>query len=138
MYVFSFHPNSTSASDHHHHLLDPNYILLPPHHPSSTIPQSIENKIAIHFATHFSKNLNTVHRGDVMPASELFMRAEDCPDATYVLYDLLIDRNAHLHQVAPDWEEKPFYGQLKQILIVKLPPASELDPDDTLLHAETI
>ena len=41
-------------------LLDPRYVLLPPQHPSSTILQPVENKIAIHFATHFSQNVNTV------------------------------------------------------------------------------
>ena len=42
-------------------LLDPRYVLLPPQGPSLTIPQPVENKIAIHFATHFSQNVNTVH-----------------------------------------------------------------------------
>ena len=52
-------------------------------------------------------------------------------------YDLLVDRNAHLRRAAPDWEEKPFYGQLKHILVVKLPPAPELDLEDDSLRAET-
>jgi hypothetical protein len=83
-------------------LLDPRYVLLPPQRPSSTIPQSVENKIAIHFATRFSQNINTVRRylkqenitqwarvqqlagGDIMYASELFIRTEDRRDATYV------------------------------------------------------
>ena len=83
-------------------LLDPRYVLLPPQRPSSTIPQSVDNKIAIHFATRFSQNINTVRRylkrenitqwarvqrlagGDVMHASELFTQAEDRRDATYV------------------------------------------------------
>ena len=83
-------------------LLDPGYVLLPPQRPSSTIPQAVENKIAIHFATRFSQNVNTVRRylkqenitqwarvqrlagGDLMYASELFIQAEDRRDATYV------------------------------------------------------
>jgi hypothetical protein len=82
--------------------LDPRYILLPPQRPSSTIPQPVENKIAIHFATRFSQNMNTVRRylkkenitqwarvqrlagGDLMYASELFTQTEDRRDATYV------------------------------------------------------
>jgi len=82
--------------------LDPRYVLLPPHRPSSTIPQSVENKIAIHFATRFSQTVNTVRRylkrenitqwarvqklagGDLMYASELFIQTEDRRDATYV------------------------------------------------------
>jgi hypothetical protein len=83
-------------------LLDPRYVLLPPQRPSSTILQPVENKIAIHFATRFSQNVNTVRRylkrenitqwarvqrlagGDLMYASELFFQAEDRRDATYV------------------------------------------------------
>lgn len=82
--------------------LDPRYVLLPPQRPSSTIPQSVENKIAIHFATRFNQNVNVVRRylklenvmqwarvqllagGDLMHASELFIQAEDRRDATYV------------------------------------------------------
>jgi hypothetical protein len=83
-------------------LLDPRYVLLPPQRPSSTIPQPVENKIAIHFVTRFSQNVNTVRwylkqenitqwarvqrlaGGDFMYASELFIQAEDRRDATYV------------------------------------------------------
>jgi hypothetical protein len=83
-------------------LLDPRYVLLPPQRPPSTIPQSVQNKIAIHFATRFSQNVNTVRQylkqenitqwarvqqlegGDLMYASELFDQAEDRRDATYV------------------------------------------------------
>ena len=83
-------------------LLDPRYVLLQPQRHSLTIPQAIENKIAIHFATRFSQNVNTVRRylkrenitqwvrvqrlagGDLMYASELFIQAEDHRDATYV------------------------------------------------------
>jgi len=83
-------------------LLDPRYVLLPPQRPSSTISQLVENKIAIHFVTRFSQNVNTVRRylkqenitqwaqvqrlagGDLMYASELFIQAEDHRDAMYV------------------------------------------------------
>ena len=82
--------------------LDPRYALLPPQRPSSTIPQAVENKIAIHFATRFNQTVNTVRRylkrenitqwarvqqlagGDLMYASELFIQTEDRRDATYV------------------------------------------------------
>jgi hypothetical protein len=82
--------------------LDPRYVLLPPLRPSSTIPQTVENKIAIHFATRFSQTVNTVRQylkrenitqwarvqklagGDLMYASEMFIQTEDRRDATYV------------------------------------------------------
>ena len=55
----------------------------------------------------------------------------------HLILDLLVDCNAHLHWAAPDWEEKPFYGQLKHILVIKLPPAPDLDPKDESLHTKT-
>ena len=102
------HPSCTSS--HHTQIsflttvgfLDSRYVLLPPQRPPSTIPQPVQNKIAIHFATRFSQNVNTVHQylkqenitqwarvqqlagGDLMYASELFHQAEDHRDATYV------------------------------------------------------
>lgn len=97
--VFLFHLNPFLTDIE---LLDPRYVLLPPQRPSSTIPQPVENKIAIHFATRFSQNVNTVRRylkrenitqwarvqrlgkGDLMYASELFIQSEDRRDATYV------------------------------------------------------
>jgi hypothetical protein len=100
MYVdVLFHSNSFLTSIG---FLDPRYVLLPPHRPSSTISQSVENKVAIHFATRFSQTVNTVRRylkrenitqwarvqqlagGDLMYASELFIQTEDRRDATYV------------------------------------------------------
>ena len=41
------------------------------------------------------------------------------------------------HHAAPDLEEKSFHGQLKHILVVKLPPVPELDVEDNSLHAKT-
>ena len=90
--------------------LDPRYVLLPPHRPSSTISQSVENKIAIHFATRFSQTVNTVRRylkrenitqwarvqqlaGDLMYASELFIQTEDRRDATYVRVCIHFEEN---------------------------------------------
>jgi hypothetical protein len=83
-------------------LLDPRYVVFPPQCPLWTILQPIENKIAIHFATHFSQNVNTVHwylkqenitqwgrvqqlaGENFMYASELFIQAEDHQNAMYV------------------------------------------------------
>ena len=101
--------STSSCSTQSHFLtaigfLDPRYVLLPPQHPWLTIPQPVENKIAIHFATCFSQNVNTDRQylkqenitqwarvqqlagGDLMYASELpvFNQAEDHRDATYV------------------------------------------------------
>jgi hypothetical protein len=99
MYVFSFHSNYFLTTIG---FLDPRYVLLPPQRPPSTIPQPVQNKIAIHFATRFSQNVNSVHQylkqenitqwarvqklggGDLMYASELLHQAEDRRDATYV------------------------------------------------------
>ncbi|KAK1215889.1 hypothetical protein PQX77_021487, partial [Marasmius sp. AFHP31] len=41
-------------------------------------------------------------------------------------YDLLVDKKAHNHRAAPDLAPEHFYGQLKDILIVKFPAVQDL------------
>jgi hypothetical protein len=38
-----------------------------------------------------------------------------------------VDRHASHARKTPDYEEKDFFGQLKRILLVELPPAPQLD-----------
>ncbi|KAJ3925902.1 MAG: hypothetical protein NXY57DRAFT_1051582 [Lentinula lateritia] len=131
--------------------LKPPRSLLPAKHfahpdcrPSSSIPNSIIEKILISFATRFSTNKTTIrkyllknsitqwakvrrlHGGDDMTASCLAPFTEDRQDATFVRYDMLVDINARHRRVAPIYEKCSFYGQLKHILVVGLSAAEEL------------
>jgi hypothetical protein len=52
-------------------------------------------------------------------------------------YSLTATHTFFFSGAAPDWEEKPLYGQLKHLLIIKFPPAPELDVEDDSSHVET-
>lgn len=45
---------------------------------------------------------------------------------TLVQYTLYVDRHARHRSKTPDFEEKPFFGQLKRILVLELPAAPRL------------
>ncbi|KAJ8095706.1 hypothetical protein PM082_022964 [Marasmius tenuissimus] len=127
----------------------PSCILLPPERPSSTVPETLHGKIMVHLATRFSSNTRKVTKtmvkkyyipsqvtqwykvrrlegGDDMVADSMSIYAEDRRDATFVRYDLLVDKRARNHRAAPDLTPEHFYGQLKDILVVKFPAAQAL------------
>ncbi|KAE9387090.1 hypothetical protein BT96DRAFT_927782 [Gymnopus androsaceus JB14] len=60
-----------------------------------------------------------------MLASELASYAEDCRDATFIRYDMLVDKNARKRN-APEEYVKTFYGQLQNIFVITLPAAADL------------
>jgi len=86
---------------------DPTCILLTPQQLSSSIPLSVIDKIAVSFATQFSKSLTQIHQhfsvdnveqwgrvhclegGDDMYASSLTKQTEDCQDYSYLLFQHL-------------------------------------------------
>jgi len=88
------------------HWSDPDYILLPPQRPSSTISESLLSKIVISLSTRFNKPQNTIRLhftaenaeqwatvrrlegGDDMHASHFTRHSEDQRDATYVRVSL--------------------------------------------------
>ncbi|KAJ3931913.1 MAG: hypothetical protein NXY57DRAFT_1048699 [Lentinula lateritia] len=140
-------PRSLLPAKHFAHPDYPYCILLTPQWPSSSVPNSIIEKILISFATRFSTNKITIrkyllknsimqwakvrrlHGGDDMTASCLAPFTEDRRDATtyfFANYDMLVDINARHQRVAPIYEKCSFYGQLKHILVVGLSAAEEL------------
>jgi hypothetical protein len=82
--------------------------------------------------------------GDLMIGRDLVKKTEDSRDASFVRaesyllsiypisehslfqYTQYVDRYARHRRKTPDFEEKVFFGQLKRILILDLPPAREL------------
>jgi len=89
-------------------IADPGYVLLPPQRPSSTISNSLGNKIAICLSTRYDKPLATIRKyfslqdvqqwgrvrvlddGDDMHASALYRQAEDRRDATFIRVSVII------------------------------------------------
>ena len=89
------------------HVTDPSCVLLPPQQPSSTVSDSLHNKIMVHLATRLSTNTRKVTKamvkksyqpsqvsrwykvrrlegGDDMVAATLAVYSEDRRDATYI------------------------------------------------------
>jgi len=82
--------------------LDKKHVLLPPSRPSTSLPEWIEPKIAVCFATRFEKRLELVREyfsmdkvkqwarvrrlegGDDMHAAGLSVESEDQRDATFI------------------------------------------------------
>ncbi|KAJ3816566.1 hypothetical protein EV361DRAFT_802934 [Lentinula raphanica] len=140
-------PRSTIPARHFAHIDYPSCILLPPQRPASTVPVNIVDRILISFATRFNTRKATIRQyllqesisqwakvrrlngGDDMNSSDMASFSEDRRDATFVRYDMLIDINARRRAVAPVYEKKSFYGQLRHILIVSLSAGDELHTD---------
>ncbi|KAI0671051.1 hypothetical protein C8Q78DRAFT_973583 [Trametes maxima] len=60
------------------------------------------------------------NEGDTIRASSLNAHAQDGRDATFVRYELLVDRHARSHRRAESYEMRTFYGQLQHILVIEL------------------
>ncbi|KAF6753847.1 hypothetical protein DFP72DRAFT_813657 [Ephemerocybe angulata] len=66
--------------------------------------------------------LKKLGEGDTMLASNVVKKSgEDGRDATFVRYELYVDRNARFPNRAPDLELQTFYGQLQYIFVLKFP-----------------
>ncbi|KAJ7042829.1 hypothetical protein C8F04DRAFT_1029722 [Mycena alexandri] len=61
--------------------------------------------------------------GDTMWSCSLGTRAADSRDATYVRYEMLVDKNARFARRAVEFELQTFYGQLTHIYRVHFPAA---------------
>ncbi|KAF7347089.1 hypothetical protein MVEN_01462900 [Mycena venus] len=61
--------------------------------------------------------------GDTMRSCSLGLTAEDARDATYVRYQLLVDKNARHKNKPAEFELTTFYGQLTHIYRVHIPMA---------------
>ncbi|EKM74305.1 hypothetical protein AGABI1DRAFT_48245, partial [Agaricus bisporus var. burnettii JB137-S8] len=132
------HGETTSAHVLTHHSY-PSYKLCPPKR-VELVPPSLRAKIYATLATRFNTtkaavegtiNLDqpilqygTVVRleGDSMKAADLSSSREDGRDATHIKYVQLVDRHARCSRREAEFDEQEFYGQLKRILVLELPP----------------
>ncbi|KAK0184583.1 hypothetical protein F5146DRAFT_1169568 [Armillaria mellea] len=109
------------------------------------------DKIVIHLATRYqlSRHLHIVRHhfkienveqwskvqrlegGDDMYASSLEANLpEDRRDATFIWYDVLVDKNARRPRLAPSYYMKTFYGQLQNIIVICIPATMDLGLDE--------
>ncbi|KAL1740480.1 hypothetical protein HDZ31DRAFT_47434, partial [Schizophyllum fasciatum] len=70
--------------------------------------------------------------GDELYASSMIRRGDDYREASYIKYDLLVDKHENNRRVTPEFEIRSFYGELQHIFLVQLPAAArkDLDCDD--------
>ncbi|KAJ4496886.1 hypothetical protein C8R41DRAFT_760931 [Lentinula lateritia] len=145
----------TTLGTHFAHPDYPTCILLPPRRPASTVTQFWTDKICVALATRYNTSIQTIRKylstdnierwgkvrrlngGDSMNASSLVPIAEDRRDATFIRYELLVDRNARSRKKRSEFTLQAFYGQLQHIFVVTLKSTLVLgiDIDTTLILA---
>ncbi|KAJ7734610.1 hypothetical protein B0H16DRAFT_1327514 [Mycena metata] len=131
---------------------DPDYptcILLPPRSPHRPDSKQLKS-IAAALATRSKATMAQVNsalktatveewgkvrrvdseEGDTMCSCSVGTVAEDSRDATYVRYEMLVDKNARSKKKQPDFELQTFYGQLTHIYRIHFPdPCPQLRTD---------
>ncbi|KAG6815253.1 hypothetical protein H0H93_010446 [Arthromyces matolae] len=137
----------------------PSCILLPPksHERPTEHLQSITAAIATRFKVTISiarkaiaassiEEWGKVRRvdsseGDTFRAAGLGIIRDDSRDASFVRYEVLIDKNAHRRRQQSQFEVQTFYGQLQHIYLVRIPDDCrrslkiKSDTDTTLILA---
>ncbi|KAG1859536.1 hypothetical protein DFJ58DRAFT_701494 [Suillus subalutaceus] len=75
--------------------------------------------------------------GDTMLAAGLTSHQRDSQDATFVRYEILVDKYAHRRNLPPTYEKQTFYGCLHHIFVVLVPhtPALKVDRPTTIFLA---
>ncbi|KAF8955921.1 hypothetical protein BDZ97DRAFT_1854368 [Flammula alnicola] len=75
--------------------------------------------------------------GDTMRAAAIVQsNAEDRRDASHVRYELYVDKYTNQPRRKPKLELKTFYGQIRQIILVRMPATPQLglvDPETVIL-----
>ncbi|PSS02212.1 hypothetical protein PHLCEN_2v4068 [Hermanssonia centrifuga] len=86
---------------------------------------TIRKYITVEHVEVFGK-VQHLNGGDIMNTSSLVSHAEDCRNATWICYDILVDQNATCRNAPSQFEVESFYAQLINIFVVHLPLAQKL------------
>ncbi|THH12489.1 hypothetical protein EW146_g7643 [Bondarzewia mesenterica] len=81
-----------------------------------------------------------INDGDTIWAAHFAGTGDDRRDATYVRYEVLVDKHANKPRLAPLFEPKTFYGRLQHIFVVRLPTTADVGitrPETIVLAAIT-
>ncbi|KAF7773523.1 hypothetical protein Agabi119p4_5690 [Agaricus bisporus var. burnettii] len=75
--------------------------------------------------------------GDTIVGRDMVRQCEDSRDASYIKYIQMVDKYAHQPRREPVYTKRFFFGQLKQILVLKLPsiPQLALDSPSAIVYA---
>ncbi|KAF8815797.1 hypothetical protein BYT27DRAFT_7333767 [Phlegmacium glaucopus] len=123
-------PRNTIPQGSFSHEAYPSCILLPPHNPQHAIEVGVLKSIAAALSTRFHipvtaiqkllqdvviEGWGKVHRvdsdeGDTIQTSSLGRRSTDKWDATFIWYEMLVDKHAKVRRHKPVFIRKTFYG----------------------------
>ncbi|KAI0686435.1 hypothetical protein C8T65DRAFT_567901 [Cerioporus squamosus] len=122
--------------------------VLMPRHSSLALDRTLMDKIISCLTLRFTATPNEVRaalpdtveqwaklrilpEGDTIRASQMGTPSEDTRDASFVRYELLIDKNARYRNRPVIMEPHTFYGQLLRILVVNVKPIPTAVPPIT-------
>ncbi|RDX43780.1 hypothetical protein OH76DRAFT_1458261 [Lentinus brumalis] len=145
----SLKPESRTTSDEYSYQCDayPKCMLLGPRR-TEDVNKSLHSKIAQCLATRFNVTMATARRhvpkrlqqwgrilrlegGDLIRAADLISESQNSRDASWIRYQLLVDKNAHIKRAAPEFFAQNFYGQLRTTFVLEIPASEELGTDTT-------
>ncbi|KAJ3912137.1 hypothetical protein F5877DRAFT_18594, partial [Lentinula edodes] len=142
---------------------DPSCCLLPPRNPKSPELSQLTSLVGA-IVTRFSSNTHHVtpglvreclsgadiqdwgrvqhtdsNAGDTMRAAAVGKLREDHRDASFVCYEMYIDKYANHRNIEPEFSLKTFYGQLQHIYVVRFTnpcPVLQISSPRTLIMAQ--
>ncbi|TDL14470.1 hypothetical protein BD410DRAFT_817168 [Rickenella mellea] len=112
--------------------------------------EGLRHKVAVCLATRFNVPLATAKRhvpkglvaqwgkvriidgGDVMHARDFIKLHDGNRDASFVRYQLLIDKNARYRNRRPEYEARDFFGQLRRIIVLHLEASNALSLEEPI------
>lgn len=145
-------PSQTLSLPHYHDIA-----LIGPHHRLNLDRKpdlrSLRNRIALHLSTQWGVSAEIVKQhvpsvvqqysrvhivdGDTISSTEGSKHQQDNKrDATFLQYELLVDRYAHRPRAKPEFVPTTFFGQLHRALAVQIQPSPDL-PDVDSAHGST-
>ncbi|KAI6014252.1 hypothetical protein BKA83DRAFT_4465893 [Pisolithus microcarpus] len=117
------------TAGHFRHPAYPTCALLPPHH-STLLEDSLKTR-AHQYLDHSKVELwgkvKWLDGGDTMVAATLAPCSQDLHDASYIWYEVLVDRFAWQWHKEPVFEKRTVFGQLRHIIILHLSDSVEVD-----------
>ncbi|CCO31180.1 hypothetical protein BN14_05215 [Rhizoctonia solani AG-1 IB] len=99
---------------------------------ATTYEVRINKKLAKELIPDFLQQwgrMRILNGGDLIQARGYHKLRWDGRDASFVRYELVVDRLAHRRGASPDFVPASFYGQLQYLFKLPLPPGSVVNPD---------
>ncbi|KAF8692328.1 Transposase family tnp2, partial [Rhizoctonia solani] len=109
-----------------------NQLLLTPQAERLTVTPELRSQIAKYLATTYGVRgrMRIKDGGNLIQARGYHKLWWDGRNASFVQYELAIDRLAHRPRATPEFEVKSFYGQLQRLFYLPLPPNTIINREE--------